>query len=83
MKRKRIAMFVAVGALALTLQAAPQGAATPEPTAPPVAALEGDGIWGEIVCYSCLGGAMASTLTAAPWSNLAWGKCLSFCAMSL
>ncbi len=83
MKKKRIVVFVALGALALALQAAPRAAVTPEGTTSPVAALEGNGIWGEIVCYSCLGGAMASTLTASPFAALAWGKCLSFCAMSL
>lgn len=92
MKRKRIVVLVALGALALALRA-PLAAATADAGSDrasdgtsdetSVTAPNGGETWGKIVCYSCIGGTMAANGFATPVGNLLTGQCLDFCAVSL
>jgi hypothetical protein len=78
--RKRIVVFVALAGLTLAFGSAPEASPAQLAAETPIAALVGEGFLGQIVCWSCLGGAVAS---ATPISGLVWNACADVCRIAM
>ncbi len=81
MKKIGITVFALLTVAAFSL--APTASVSRPASRPNVAEATGDGIFGEIACYSCLGLTFASSVVISPLTPALWSACGALCSKVL